>query len=89
ALADVSLERIQGWLKKERRHDASRCVCVVTEDGFVVVLRFGISQHGVLKANFVTCYVADNSLTKILEGPAWDVAECVATLQNRPERRRA
>jgi hypothetical protein len=69
----------QGWIKTRRRYDASRRVAVVYED-FVVVIAMKLSREGELRANFVTCYQADNSIQKIRSSPAWTRAACLTAL---------
>ena len=69
----------QGWNKDARCYDSTRRVAVVFED-FVVILQLGLNQHGQLKANFVTCYQADNSIGKIRTSPVWSREECVREL---------
>ncbi len=59
-----------GWDKMAHGYDSSRRVAVVYE-AFMVVLAMGLKQNGMLKANFVTCYQADNSIGKIRTSPVW------------------
>ena len=73
----------QGWDKKTRSYDAMRRVAVVYED-FVVVIAMKLSPDGSLRANFVTCYQADNSIGKIRTSPAWSRAACLAALRTPP-----
>lgn len=73
----------EGWDKSARRYDATRRVAVVYED-FVVVVAMGLKQDGALKANFVTCYQADNSIGKIKASPAWSKAACLCVLGGTP-----
>lgn len=68
-----------GWDKASRQYDATRRVAVVYED-FVVVVAMGLKRDGSLKANFVTCYQADNSIGKIRRSPAWSRTECLRRL---------
>jgi len=69
----------EGWDKASRQYDATRRVAVVYED-FVVVVAMGLKPDGSLKANFVTCYQADNSIGKIRNSPAWSRAACIRLL---------
>ena len=69
----------EGWDKASRKYDATRRVAVVYED-FVVVVAMGLKQDGSLKANFVTCYQADNSIGKIRSSPTWSRAACLRLL---------
>lgn len=73
----------QGWNKDVRSCDASRRVAVVFED-FVVVVAMGLARDGALKANFVTCYQADNSIGKIRTSPRWTRADCLQSLGGGP-----
>ncbi len=73
----------EGWNKTARQYDATRRVAVVYED-FVVVVAMGLKQNGTLKANFVTCYQADNSIGKIRQSPAWSRAACLRLLGGKP-----
>lgn len=58
----------EGWDKTSRQYDATRRVAVVYED-FVVVVAMTLKSDGSLKANFATCYQADNSISKIRTSP--------------------
>ncbi|UXN57463.1 hypothetical protein [Phyllobacterium zundukense] len=78
-LADPAAVRFQGWDKKNGRYDPTRCVSVVFGD-FVVVIRLGKKADGTLKANFVTCYLADNSIGKIRQSPLWNREDCLNAL---------
>lgn len=73
----------EGWGKTSRQYDASRRVAVVYED-FVVVVAMSLKLDGSLKANFVTCYQADNSIGKIRTSPAWSRAACLHLLGGTP-----
>lgn len=79
-LADPAATRLQGWDKKKRCYDPTHCVNVVYQD-FVVVLRLGKKADGSLKANFVTCYKADNSIGKIRNSPQWSREDCINALR--------
>lgn len=78
-LADPTADRFQGWDSKNGRYDVTRCVSVVFGD-FVVVIRLGKKADGTLKANFVTCYEADNSIGKIRQSPLWNKEDCLNAL---------
>jgi hypothetical protein len=76
ALADGAARRLQGWIKKEQRYDAARCVTVFI-GGFLVVIALRLGRDGQLKAQFVTCYPADNRTQGKLAGaPLWTLEEC-------------
>jgi hypothetical protein len=84
-LASGSSDRFAGWDARSRSYDHTRCVCVASGD-FVVVVRLGLTRVGALRGNFVTCYVADNSIRKIRQSPNWNEAYCVETLTQRKGR---
>lgn len=84
-LASGSSDRFAGWHSKTRAYDHTRCVCVASGD-FVVVVRLGLTRAGALRGNFVTCYVADNSIRKIRTSPVWNEARCIAALTQRKGR---
>lgn len=79
-LADPSAVRYQGWDSKNRCYDPGRRVDLVYED-FVVVLVLGLKRDGTLKANFITCYQADNSIGKIRRSPLWTAGDCLNALR--------
>ena len=66
-LQDPSVPVYQGWDSKNKRHDSTRRVALVTPDGYVVVLRLIKTNH----ARFVTAYLIDDTsvLRKIQAGP--------------------
>jgi hypothetical protein len=74
ALADPRAKCYQGWDPRTSSYDATRRVTVATGD-FVIVLQLRIDRHKALVANFVTCFVADTSGSKIHQSPAWTEAE--------------
>jgi hypothetical protein len=73
-------ELFVGWNKDEKSHDDTRRVSVVYES-FVVVIELSVNRKGVLKGNFVTCYLADNSINKIKSSPKWDRDKCLELLE--------
>lgn len=70
----------QGWDSKKKCYHPDSRVSVVY-DNFVVVIRLSLKRNGKLKANFITCYQADNSIGKIKNSPIWDKEECMKELQ--------
>lgn len=76
ALADPKVPCFQGWDRKKRRHDPTRRVAVVIDD-FVIVIGIWRTRGGVMKANFITCYRAENSIGKIRQSPGWTLQECI------------
>jgi hypothetical protein len=72
----------QGWDKDKRRYVPERRVSVVYED-FVVVIDLRKADGEKIKARFVTCYQADNSIEKIRCSPRWTLEECLAALNKK------
>lgn len=79
-LTDPAAIRYQGWVAKTRSYDPARRVDLLYED-FVVVLALGLNRDGTLRANFITCYQADNSASKIRTSPLWTRADCIQALR--------
>ena len=69
----------EGWIKATGQYDATRRVAIVYED-FAVFVQMGLKKDGTLKANFLTCYQADNSIGKIEQSPAWRLESCMRLL---------
>lgn len=76
ALADPSAARFQGWNSRTKQHDPTRRVTVIMGD-FVVVIALSSRRDGTLKATFMTCYRADNSIAKIRSSPPWSLKDCI------------
>lgn len=74
-LQDAGADRFQGWNKATKTYEPHRRVEVVHED-FVVVLQISRKRNGRLKAKFVTCYQADNSIGLIRQSPQWSRQDC-------------
>jgi len=72
-----------GYIKATGSYDGTRRVAVVYED-FVVVIAMRLKQGDTLKANFTTCYQADNSIAKIRSSPAWSRLDCLRSLGGAP-----
>lgn len=65
-------ELYQGWSKDGKVYDSSRRVSVVYEDFVVVIWMNKTDSNGKpVAADFVTAYVADNSIDKIRSSPKW------------------
>jgi hypothetical protein len=79
-LTDQAAIRYQGWVAKTRTYDPARRVDLLYED-FVVVLALGLNRGGALRANFVTCYQANNSMGKIRTSPLWTREDCLNALR--------
>jgi hypothetical protein len=79
-LTDPAAIRYQGWVAKTRSYDPARRVDLLYED-FVVVLALGFNRDRTLRANFITCYQADNSVAKIRNSPLWTRADCIQALR--------
>jgi len=71
-LAHPHAEVYQGWAKKTKTYDSNRRVGIIYES-FVVVIQIAKRDHTnkPLTANFITAYVADNSIKKIRKSPRW------------------
>lgn len=81
ALADPQARRLQGWLKREQRHDPTRRVTVFI-DGFLVVIALRLGGDGQLRAQFVTCYPADaRTQSKLNRAPTWTLKDCLNALR--------
>lgn len=72
-----------GWNKKVGTYDQTRCVAVVSDDDFVVVIRLRLTKDNRLRGNFITCYLADNSIVKIRSAPLWESSICRDRLRRR------
>lgn len=70
ALADPNAFCFQGWDKRRQCYTPRRRVTVVVQD-FAIVLQLSTKRNGTVKANFVTCFKAENSATKIRSAPLW------------------
>jgi hypothetical protein len=68
-LQDPQAILYQGWDKKRKSYDNSRRVAVVYGDYVVVIEIKDVGKSR--KAEFVTAYVADNSISKIISSPRW------------------
>lgn len=75
-LENPDATRYQGWNSRKKTYEPHRRVEVVYEN-FVVVLQISKKRNGTLKANFITCYQADNSIGKIRNSPEWEYETCL------------
>jgi len=67
---------LQGWDKKTKSYKP--CVRVAFEwEEFVVIVRLSLKRNGNIKGNFITCYLADNSIEKIKRAPKWNLEDCL------------
>lgn len=73
-------ELYMGWNKDQKCYDETRRVSVVFAE-FVVVIELGLNKRNELKGNFVTCYVADKSISRIKSSPIWDKDKCLKNLK--------
>lgn len=67
-LADKEAKMYVGYDSKEKGYTRSKRVSVVKGD-YVVVIQLYKEDH----ARFITAYVADNSIEKIINGPEWNM----------------
>ncbi|MCA3394130.1 MAG: hypothetical protein INF85_00595 [Roseomonas sp.] len=79
ALADSNAQCFQGWNATARRYEPTRRVAVVMVD-FAVIIALSRRREGALKASFVTCFKADNSIPRILASPKWKMEDCLNEL---------
>ena len=70
ALIDASADLRQGWDNKKRRVDPNRRVAIAHED-FTVIIQVRKRKTGDYAADFVTAYVASDSISKIRNKPGW------------------
>ena len=68
ALADPASEWRTGWNKALGQADPTRAVCITDED-FVIVI--GLQRNQAARANFMSCYRADQSIGRIRGMPYW------------------
>lgn len=81
-LENSNSSMFQGWDKQRKRYDPGRRVCVVYEN-FVVILEMRLKRDGRLKAMFITCYMADDSINKIKRSPGWSKEVCLDWLNKK------
>jgi len=79
-LESAEAEIFMGWIKATKTYDENRRVSVIFE-GFVVVIELSLTRKGELKGNFITCYLADNSIDRIRKSPEWDYEKCIEKLK--------
>ncbi len=85
-LTSSQAKKYQGWNKKKGTYDPTSRVSFEYEQ-FVVVIQIKLKTNGDLKADFVTCYQADNSITKIRCSPLWSLNTCRAVLEGKKKGR--
>lgn len=78
-LLEPGADWYQGYLKAKKAYDPTRSAAVAYGN-FVVILGFGVRRNKTIKAKFITCYHADNSIAKIRTSPPWDLAGCMSSL---------
>lgn len=78
-LENANAELYQGWNKKTKTYENNRRVSVVYEDFVVVILISQLDASKIpYKAQFITAYVADNSIKKIRKSPKWDMGKIIS-----------
>ena len=60
----------QGWDNVKKRNDPFRRVAVVYEN-FVVIIMIKKRKNKTLSGEFITAFIADNSINKIRNNPKW------------------
>ena len=68
-LRDKNAKMVVGYDSKERKYDKNKRVAIV-KDNYVVVIQFCKKDRK--HAIFITAYVADVSIEKILQSPSWE-----------------
>lgn len=66
-LMDESAKMVVGYDHKSKTYIRNKRVSIVKGNYVVVIQLYGDNTH----AKFITAYVADNSITKILASPEW------------------
>lgn len=79
-LTNSNAEIYKGWNKDKHKYENTRRVSLLYQD-FVVIIELSLKKDGTLKGNFITCYVADQSINKIKKSPKWSLEECMNDLQ--------
>jgi hypothetical protein len=74
-LREPNADWYQGWVKHKKHYDVT-CPVSVAYGDFVVIIRLSKKRDASLKANFITCYDADNSIGKIRQSPIWTLQDC-------------
>ena len=74
-LQNPEADLFQGWDKKRRQYSPHRRVAVIYES-FVVIVAMRLKRNNELKAEFITCYQAENSIGKIKSAPVWNLEDC-------------
>ncbi len=70
-LTNPAADFYTGWDSARKRHDNSHRVAVVYQE-FVVIIRLRRDRGGgIVAADFVTAYLAENSIAKIRSAPRW------------------
>lgn len=69
----------QGWHKDKKIYVPDRRVSFVYES-FIVVIDLSLRDNQSLKGNFITCYMADQSIKKITSSPIWSMEGCIESL---------
>ena len=69
-LEDPNADLRCGWIKKKNKINFKRRVAIVNNN-YIVIILIGKKKDGSLKANFITAFIADKSINKILKMPNW------------------
>lgn len=73
-LEDKNADLRCGWLNVKNKIDCRRRVAIV-KNNYVVIILIRKKKDGSLKANFITAFVADKSINKILNMPKWKLVK--------------
>lgn len=69
---------LQGWDSQSKLYCPNKRVNYIYEQ-FIVVIYISLDKNNRLKGNFITCYQADSSISKILRSPEWTKEEFMKT----------
>ena len=69
-----SAELYCGWISKKKKVDPNSRVSVVYGNFVVVILIKKNKRNGKLRGQFITAYLADNSIGKIKRNPKWNIS---------------
>lgn len=69
-LVDKNAQMFEGYDKTTKKYSRKKRVAVVVGN-YVVIIQMFVGKDGATHAKFITAYVADNSIDKILHSPIW------------------
>lgn len=66
----------KGWDRIKKAYDLKRRVAIVFGD-FVVIISLTYTKKKKIKGKFISCFLADNSINKILASPRWTIKDFI------------